>query len=136
VLASIRPRLEIVTVSFEPARRRRSWRRRRRPSTARATIGEARQRPGHFLTGDAPNPPPQAAVGFRYAWKAHHAIRAASGIMVRTQKAALARYLYGASTRQGPALRIVEAYQGKILSPVDRRAALLLSLRSKPPRGS
>jgi protein SCO1/2 len=126
---------EIVTVSFEPketpelaaAKKAVYLRRYRRPGAAAAW---------HFLTGDAAQIHRLTeAVGFRYAWDeptkqyAH-----ASGIMVLTSDGRLARYLYGVEyAPKDLRFAIVEASQGKILSPVDR--LLLYCYHYDPTRG-
>jgi protein SCO1/2 len=113
---------EVVTVSFEPketpelaaAKKAAYLRRYKRPGAAGAW---------HFLTGDA-----EAirrltgAVGFRYAWDERTKQYAhASGIMVLTADGRLARYLYGVEyAPKDLRFAIVEASQGRILSPVDR----------------
>jgi len=113
---------EVVTVSFEPketpelaaAKKAAYLRRYKRPGAAAAW---------HFLTGDA-----EAirrltgAVGFRYAWDERTKQYAhASGIMVLTADGRLARYLYGVEyAPKDLRFAIVEASQGRILSPVDR----------------
>ncbi|HEV7500281.1 MAG TPA: SCO family protein [Vicinamibacteria bacterium] len=126
---------EIVTVSFEPketpelaaAKKAVYLRRYHRPGAAAAW---------HFLTGDAAQIHRLTeAVGFRYAWDeptkqyAH-----ASGIMVLTADGRLARYLYGVEyAPKDLRFAIVEASQGKILSPVDR--LLLYCYHYDPTRG-
>jgi protein SCO1/2 len=113
---------EVVTVSFEPketpelaaAKKAAYLRRYKRPGAAAAW---------HFLTGDA-----EAirrltgAVGFRYAWDERTKQYAhASGIVVLTADGRLARYLYGVEyAPKDLRFAIVEASQGRILSPVDR----------------
>ncbi len=113
---------EVVTVSFEPketpelaaAKKAAYLRRYRRPGAAAAW---------HFLTGDA-----EAirrltgAVGFRYVWDERTKQYAhASGVMVLTADGRLARYLYGVEyAPKDLRFAIVEASQGRILSPVDR----------------
>ena len=113
---------EVVTVSFEPketpelaaAKKAAYLRRYKRPGAAAAW---------HFLTGDA-----EAirrltgAVGFRYAWDERTKQYAhASGVMVLTADGRLARYLYGVEyAPKDLRFAIVEASQGRILSPVDR----------------
>jgi protein SCO1/2 len=113
---------EVVTVSFEPketpalaaAKKAAYLRRYKRPGAAAAW---------HFLTGD----PAQIrrltdAVGFKYAWDEQTRQYAhASGIMVLTADGRLARYLYGVEyAPKDLRFAIVEASQGRILSPVDR----------------
>ncbi len=113
---------EVVTVSFEPketpelaaAKKAAYLRRYKRPGAAAAW---------HFLTGDA-----EAirrltgAVGFRYVWDERTKQYAhASGVMVLTADGRLARYLYGVEyAPKDLRFAIVEASQGRILSPVDR----------------
>src|SRR5262249_23621328 len=113
---------EVVTVSFEP---------RETPELAaakKAVYLRRYQRAGaaghwHFLTGDAESIRRlTGAVGFKYTWDeptkqyAH-----ASGVMVLTADGRLARYLYGVEyAPKDLRFAIVEASQGRILSPVDR----------------
>ena len=113
---------EIVNVSFEP---------KETPALAaakKAAYLHRYKRPGaagawHFLTGDAAQIRRLTdAVGFKYAWDEqtqHYAH--ASGIMVLTADGRLARYLYGVEyAPKDLPFAIVEASQGRILSPVDR----------------
>jgi protein SCO1/2 len=113
---------EVVTVSFEPketpelaaAKKAAYLRRYQRPGAAAAW---------HFLTGDAAQIRRlTGAVGFRYAWDERTKQYAhASGIMVLTADGRLARYLYGVEyAPKDLRFAIVEASQGRILSPVDR----------------
>ena len=113
---------EIVTVSFEPketpalaaAKKAAYLRRYKRPGAAAAW---------HFLTGDAAQIRRLTdAVGFKYAWDERTGQYAhASGVMVLTPDGRLARYLYGVEyAPKDLRFAIVEASQGRILSPVDR----------------
>jgi len=113
---------EVVTVSFEPketpelaaAKKAVYLRRYKRPGAAAAW---------HFLTGDAAAIRRlTGAVGFRYAWDERTKQYAhASGVMVLTADGRLARYLYGVEyAPKDLRFAIVEASQGRILSPVDR----------------
>jgi protein SCO1 len=113
---------EIVTVSFEPketpelarAKKAAYLRRYKRPGAAAAW---------HFLTGDVDQIRRLTdAVGFRYAWdETTKQYAHASGVMVLTPDGRLARYLYGVEyAPKDLRFSIVEASQGKILSPVDR----------------
>jgi protein SCO1 len=113
---------EVVTVSFEPketpelaaAKKAAYLRRYKRPGAAGAW---------HFLTGDAAAIRRlTGAVGFRYAWDERTKQYAhASGVMVLTADGRLARYLYGVEyAPKDLRFAIVEASQGRILSPVDR----------------
>lgn len=113
---------EVVTVSFEPretpdlaaAKKAAYLHRYRRPGAAGAW---------HFLTGDADQIRRLTqAVGFKYAWDERTKQYAhASGVMVLTADGRLARYLYGVEyAPKDLRFAIVEASQGRILSPVDR----------------
>jgi len=113
---------EIVNVSFEP---------KETPALAaakKAAYLHRYKRPGaagawHFLTGDAAQIRRLTdAVGFKYAWDEQTKQYAhASGIMVLTADGRLARYLYGVEyAPKDLRFAIVEASQGRILSPVDR----------------
>jgi protein SCO1/2 len=113
---------EIVNVSFEPketpalaaAKKAAYLHRYKRPGAAQAW---------HFLTGDAAQIRRLTdAVGFKYAWDEQTKQYAhASGIMVLTADGRLARYLYGVEyAPKDLRFAIVEASQGRILSPVDR----------------
>ena len=113
---------EIVTVSFEPketpalaaAKKAAYLHRYKRPGAAAAW---------HFLTGDAAQIRRLTeAVGFKYAWDEQTRQYAhASGVMVLTADGRLARYLYGVEyAPKDLRFAIVEASQGRILSPVDR----------------
>jgi protein SCO1/2 len=113
---------EIVNVSFEPketpalaaAKKAAYLHRYKRPGAAAAW---------HFLTGDAAQIRRLTdAVGFKYAWDEQTQQYAhASGIMVLTADGRLARYLYGVEyAPKDLRFAIVEASQGRILSPVDR----------------
>jgi len=113
---------DVVTVSFEPketpelaaAKKAVYLRRYRRPGAAAGW---------HFLTGDATQIRRLTdAVGFKYAWDERTKQYAhASGVMVLTPDARLARYLYGVEyAPKDLRFAIVEASQGRILSPVDR----------------
>jgi len=113
---------EVVTVSFEPketpelaaAKKAAYLRRYKRPGAAAAW---------HFLTGDAAAIRRlTGAVGFRYVWDERTKQYAhASGVMVLTADGRLARYLYGVEyAPKDLRFAIVEASQGRILSPVDR----------------
>ena len=113
---------EIVNVSFEPnetpalaaAKKAAYLHRYKRPGAAGAW---------HFLTGDAAQIRRLTnAVGFKYAWDEQTKQYAhASGIMVLTADGRLARYLYGVEyAPKDLRFAIVEASQGRILSPVDR----------------
>ena len=113
---------EVVTVSFEP---------KETPALAaakKAAYLHRYKRPGaagawHFLTGDAAQIRRLTdAVGFKYAWDEQTKQYAhASGIMVLTADGRLARYLYGVEyAPKDLRFAIVEASQGRILSPVDR----------------
>jgi protein SCO1/2 len=113
---------EIVTVSFEP---------KETPALAAAKKGaylHRYKRPGaaaawHFLTGDAAQIRRLTdAVGFKYVWDERTRQYAhASGVMVLTPDGRLARYLYGVEyAPKDLRFAIVEASQGRILSPVDR----------------
>jgi protein SCO1/2 len=113
---------EIVNVSFEP---------KETPALAaakKAAYLHRYKRPGaagawHFLTGDAAQIRRLTdAVGFKYAWDEQTKQYAhAGGIMVLTADGRLARYLYGVEyAPKDLRFAIVEASQGRILSPVDR----------------
>jgi protein SCO1/2 len=113
---------EIVTVSFEPketpalaaAKKASYLRRYKRPGAAGAW---------HFLTGDAAQIRRLTdAVGFKYVWDERSGQYAhASGVMVLTPDGRLARYLYGVEyAPKDLRFALVEASQGRILSPVDR----------------
>ena len=113
---------EIVNVSFEP---------KETPALAaakKAAYLHRYKRPGaagawHFHTGDAAQIRRLTdAVGFKYAWDEQTKQYAhASGIMVLTADGRLARYLYGVEyAPKDLRFAIVEASQGRILSPVDR----------------
>ena len=113
---------EVVTVSFEPketpalaaAKKAAYLRRYKRPGAPAAW---------HFLTGEAaPIRRLTDAVGFKYAWDERTRQYAhASGVMVLTRDGRLARYLYGVEyAPKDLRFAIVEASQGRILSPVDR----------------
>jgi protein SCO1 len=113
---------EVVTVSFEPketpalaaAKKAAYLRRYKRPGAAGAW---------HFLTGDADQIRRLTdAVGFKYVWdEATKQYAHASGVMVLTPDGRLARYLYGVEyAPKDLRFAIVEASQGRILSPVDR----------------
>ncbi|HET6898577.1 MAG TPA: SCO family protein [Vicinamibacteria bacterium] len=113
---------EVVTVSFEPketpalaaAKKASYLRRYKRPGAAAAW---------HFLTGDADQIRRLTdAVGFRYVWDdATRQYAHASSVMVLTPDGRLARYLYGVEyAPKDLRFAIVEASQGRILSPVDR----------------
>ena len=126
---------EIVTVSFEPketpelaaAKKAAYLHRYHRPGAAAAW---------HFLTGDAAQIRRLTeAVGFRYAWdETTKQYAHASGIMVLTPEGRLARYLYGVEyAPKDLRFALVEASQGKILSPVDR--LLLYCYHYDPSRG-
>jgi protein SCO1/2 len=113
---------EVVTVSFEP---------RETPAQAaakKAVYLRRYKRAGadaawHFLTGDADSIRRLTeAVGFKYAWdETTKQYAHASGVLVLTPDGRLARYLYGVEyAPKDLRFAIVEASQGRILSPVDR----------------
>ncbi len=127
---SVGQQFEVVTVSFDPTEK---------PALAaakKAIYVSLYDRPGaaagwHFLTGDEPSIHQLTqAVGFHYNYdpQTRQYIHA-TGIMVLTPGGRLARYFYGIRYPAGNLrLGLVEASQGKIGSPVQRGASLLLAV--------
>jgi protein SCO1 len=113
---------DVVVVSFDP---------KDTPENAMTKKREILQRYGkrgdpagwHFLTGQEPSIRALTqAVGFRYQWdQESQTFIHASGIMILTPEARLARYFYGIEFQPSDLrLAFVEASKSKIGSPVDQ----------------
>ena len=130
--ARVGKEFDIVTVSIDPSETPAlAAPRRRLTSSATAARGP---RGWHFLTGDEPSIPRLAeAVGFRYAYDpktdqyAHPA-----GIVIATPRGGSPATIYGIELPgPRPPVGLIEASAGKIGSPIDKIAAVLLPLRSQ-----